>query len=75
MKLNRQRKREIRDAVRGVVACEVRNMDFKNFDDIGESEEENLYIAGFVKDLGDSIDYKGVHAGPEGEGAAGGPQE
>lgn len=58
MNLNRQRKREIRDAIRGIVACEVRNMDFKNFDDIGENEEENLYIAGFVKDLGDSIDYK-----------------
>lgn len=71
-KLNRQRKREIREAVRGIVACEVRNMDFKNFDDIGESEEENLYITSFVKDLGDSIDYKGQ---PEGSDAPSGDSQ
>ena len=44
-RLSKSRKREIRLAVRSIVACEVRNMDRKNFDNIGESEEENLYIA------------------------------
>lgn len=57
-RLSKSRKREIRLAVRSIVACEVRNMDRKNFDNIGESEEENLYIADFVGGLADSIDLR-----------------
>lgn len=57
-RLSKSRKREIRLAVRSIVACEVRNMDFKNFDNIGESEEENLYITDFVGSLADSIELR-----------------
>lgn len=57
--LNRSRKREIREAIRSVVACEIKNMDQKNFENVAENAEEAAYAAKFVQDLAASIDYKG----------------
>lgn len=57
--MNRARKREIREAIRSIVACEIKNMDAKHFDEVAQNEEEEKYASKFREDLAASIDYKG----------------
>jgi len=57
-KLSRSRKREIREKVREAVACEIRDLDAKVFENIAENEEEQAYVMKEREEIAARINYK-----------------
>jgi hypothetical protein len=61
-KLSKSRKKELRLSVRSIVSVHVLEMD-KEFSDLGDDEEEQLYVAQFHKELGKSINLTPAETG------------
>lgn len=57
-KLTKARKREIRESVCQTVACNIREMDSKCFEGIGENTQEDQYALDFAKSLAERLLYK-----------------
>lgn len=57
-KLTKARKREIRESVREAVACNIREMDPKCFEGIGQNSEEDEYALKERNEIANRLLYK-----------------
>lgn len=57
-RLSKGRKKEIREAVRSVVACAVQEMDAKNFDECWDTPEEQEYVQKELTEIRQRLLYK-----------------